>query len=228
MSMTTAVPKFGFKPQYPNGLKGYLVKRGHVMKNWKQRYFVLGNSELKYYTDESCAQLQGGYNLSNVSFLNSTEMEGRKWVIVVEAEKMDSKKTESLAISAASAEERDNWLLALEETIHGGYPSVEVKGVWAPFYPSISLSINYPKFVLVDDGNSILPSAAALQPAVNFAGAKDIPSDVYHTLIMINADHCQKGITTNRGIYLHWLVLNIPSNAISKGNEVSFRLLYLF
>lgn len=40
-------------PSAPPKMMGWLQKRGHLVKNWKTRYFVLNNGFIIYYTDAS-------------------------------------------------------------------------------------------------------------------------------------------------------------------------------
>lgn len=56
------VLKFEKQIQHPNapssetpkeGLSGNLIKQGHIVKNWKQRFFKLEKETLSYYSDSS-------------------------------------------------------------------------------------------------------------------------------------------------------------------------------
>ncbi|RQM25715.1 hypothetical protein B5M09_004305 [Aphanomyces astaci] len=48
--------------------RGYLTKRGHVVTNWKMRYFVLRpHASLSYYEDESMAKKLGQVHLAKVA-----------------------------------------------------------------------------------------------------------------------------------------------------------------
>lgn len=42
------------------GLRGWLSKRGHVVRNWKRRYFILTSIGLKYYKKELPIEPYGG------------------------------------------------------------------------------------------------------------------------------------------------------------------------
>lgn len=44
---------------HPNLLTGWLKKQGHVVKNWKSRFFVLNNSVLKYYDKDGQKKSSG-------------------------------------------------------------------------------------------------------------------------------------------------------------------------
>jgi len=46
---------------------GYLTKRGHVVTNWKCRFFVLRNNVLYYFADESCGKKLGQVHLTKVA-----------------------------------------------------------------------------------------------------------------------------------------------------------------
>lgn len=53
-------------PLRPIEYQGYLTKRGHVVTNWKTRYFVLRGDTLQYYQDEDTAR-NGGKMLGQVT-----------------------------------------------------------------------------------------------------------------------------------------------------------------
>jgi len=47
------------KPTLPTVRKGWMMKEGHIVKNWKKRHFVLEEGVLIYYEDESCSNEKG-------------------------------------------------------------------------------------------------------------------------------------------------------------------------
>jgi len=55
--------------QYP--VKGWLTKRGHIVKNWLKRYFILTQTSISYYEDEKLSQKKGEY------FFRSGEIKDR-------------------------------------------------------------------------------------------------------------------------------------------------------
>ena len=78
---------FGCRSRFASGHSGTLMKRGHVVKNWKRRFFVLKNQELKYYTDESLSSLKGEYILSRTSVILEQEgdIDGHHYLLVLQA-----------------------------------------------------------------------------------------------------------------------------------------------
>ncbi len=44
--------------------EGWLIKQGHVVKNWKQRWFVLANSELSYFKTKDDSKAAGVIDLA--------------------------------------------------------------------------------------------------------------------------------------------------------------------
>jgi hypothetical protein len=50
---------------------GYLTKQGHVMKNWRRRYFVLTSKAFSYYVDESMKRHKGSVNIINAQIADS-------------------------------------------------------------------------------------------------------------------------------------------------------------
>lgn len=54
-----------------------LTMSGHVVKNWNTRYFIIKDSELCYFTDNTQSKMKGKISLSN-STLELVAMEGRE------------------------------------------------------------------------------------------------------------------------------------------------------
>ena len=46
--------------------QGYLVKQGHIIRNWKKRSFVLMRDELKYYKSETEKKPQGKIRMADI------------------------------------------------------------------------------------------------------------------------------------------------------------------
>eukprot|EP00736_Rhodelphis_marinus_P010304 Rmarinus@m.2661 len=52
-----------FVPQKNIIKEGYLLKEGHLKKNWKKRWFVVSPSEITYYEDHTKKRLKGSVPL---------------------------------------------------------------------------------------------------------------------------------------------------------------------
>ncbi|XP_054827869.1 pleckstrin-2 isoform X1 [Eublepharis macularius] len=101
--------------------EGFLVKKGHVVHNWKARWFVLLQDRLLYY------KLVGGKK--EVSPKGSIlldcctitcpclEFENRPLVI-----KLNTKNNTAYFLDSCSREERDAWALDITGAIHAGNP----------------------------------------------------------------------------------------------------------
>ncbi|ETV75848.1 hypothetical protein, variant [Aphanomyces astaci] len=103
---------------------GWLYKLGHVRKNWKRRFFVLDGSVLQYFTDDVDAttpkskthKLKGEVLLfhkdTTVHYVD-IHLTGRDYTFAVETSGGDY----SLVLQAASLDEREDWIFAIEEAI---------------------------------------------------------------------------------------------------------------
>ena len=58
-------------------MQGWLRKEGHVMANWKQRFFTLVEDTLTYYEDEECLLKKGSYKLTRDSLVEEGDNEGK-------------------------------------------------------------------------------------------------------------------------------------------------------
>ena len=88
--------------------RGFLVKRGHIVRNWKRRSFALTNTELLYYESETSTQPLGVIRLSEITRVMDQKGKpsfkifttgGRKYVI-----------------QAASEEEKQEWMRSVMST----------------------------------------------------------------------------------------------------------------
>ena len=48
---------------FPPGKSGWLLKRGHFIRNMKKRWFKLVEGQIKYYDDNSCKAEKGSIKL---------------------------------------------------------------------------------------------------------------------------------------------------------------------
>jgi PH domain/WD domain, G-beta repeat len=89
--------------------RGYLTKRGRVVKNWKRRYFVLSKGSLSYYENEDSVVPKGTMSLYGAA------------VVYVEPPKIDrsncieiTNPARSLFVSADTREELQGWALTIQ------------------------------------------------------------------------------------------------------------------
>ncbi|XP_068938537.1 pleckstrin-2 isoform X2 [Petaurus breviceps papuanus] len=101
--------------------EGFLVKRGHIVHNWKVRWFVLRQNTLLYY------KLEGGRKGASpkgqilLDGCNITcpclEYENRPLLI-----KLRTRTSTDYFLEACSREERDAWAFEITGAIHAGQP----------------------------------------------------------------------------------------------------------
>lgn len=215
---------FGYKPNFPNGLTGYLTKQGHNVKNWKRRYCVLKDGELKYYTDESRVSLKGSYKINSqsiVSYINN-EYDGHDNILTLKSQRTGCGVI-TLFLSALTLVEREKWYQAFSEIIRGGFPVVLQPEIWSThFVPIAELSVKYGECI-VDDGNILKPSNMDAPPCVQFNlynkanNSSDRMNIDCYTLLMVDIDYPSRA-DINRRMYLHWAVTDIQINADGSAN----------
>ena len=87
--------------------QGYLLKRGHVRKNWKKRWFVLMPGELKYYISDEKEEVMGTCYLTRISKVRlvhgQSSMDNRFMVTC-------GRTAKDFEISAESEKDRDIWM----------------------------------------------------------------------------------------------------------------------
>ncbi|XP_056326693.1 pleckstrin-2 [Danio aesculapii] len=113
----------GTEPENSGVLKeGFLVKRGHVVQNWKVRWFALKSDRLLYYKYEagkrdSCHR--GTILLRNCKITCPyLEYENRPLVI-----KLETNTSEEHFLEACMREERDEWAAAIDAAVQKLSPS---------------------------------------------------------------------------------------------------------
>lgn len=85
------------------------------------------------------------------------------------------------------------------------------------FYPVLKLDVGYTqdsdKIVPVHRGNIVTPTEASSKPNVEYSSKPDS----LWTLAMVGLDGHLENVESQ---YIHWLVTNIPSNEVHKGDEI--------
>ncbi|XP_074092184.1 pleckstrin-2 [Macrotis lagotis] len=101
--------------------EGFLVKRGHIVHNWKVRWFVLRQNTLLYYKLEG---VRKGASPKGCIFLDGCtitcpclEYENRPLLI-----KLRTRTATDYFLEACSREERDAWAFEITGAIHAGQP----------------------------------------------------------------------------------------------------------
>ncbi|TDH69622.1 hypothetical protein CCR75_009124 [Bremia lactucae] len=110
-------PSFNaFDDAFLDSMSGWLRKRGHVRKNWKERYFVLEKSVLRYYTDSCCTKLKGEVLLfhphARVHYVDVHVAGGRdaSFAIQIGPEY-------TLLLQAPQLRDRENWMYCIEDAL---------------------------------------------------------------------------------------------------------------
>ncbi|KAM6359779.1 pleckstrin-2 isoform 3-T3 [Alca torda] len=101
--------------------EGFLVKRGHIVRNWKVRWFVLLQDKLLYYKIEGGKKEphpKGKILLDGCTITcPCLEYENRPLLI-----KLKTKTNTDYFLECCSREERDSWALDITGAIHAGHP----------------------------------------------------------------------------------------------------------
>jgi hypothetical protein len=94
-------------------MEGYVVKRGHIISNWKSRWLVVGNGELCYYADHSKSQLKKRVELNQeVVVEKMPALTGQNYVFLISfPQKWD------LIASTANEELRNKWINTIRSEV---------------------------------------------------------------------------------------------------------------
>jgi hypothetical protein len=100
-------------------MEGFVTKRGHLITNWKVRWFLLENGEIKYYTDRTMQILKGRYILRKESIITyHADMGLNKNVILIFTTSHPFRK-KALYFSCESAESKTAWFDGITRQIEG-------------------------------------------------------------------------------------------------------------
>lgn len=218
--MSSPIVDENLEPKYRQGFRGVLEKRGHFFKNWKERYFTLTPEDrsMKYYADSSLTQLKGDHSLKeNTSISIVGEFEGHKNVILIKTGE------EELYFSAKDAPLCQEWYDALMECSRGGFPWVTQAAIWGTgFAPRANMFVRFGTGAIKPNGNmsksTITAQETAAAPNISFS----VPDQSsYFTLVAFSPDYISDKDLTQTSTMFSWVVVNIPGNQSSSGDEVS-------
>ncbi|CEG48905.1 hypothetical protein L916_14948 [Plasmopara halstedii] len=123
-----------FDDAFLDSMSGWLRKRGHVCKNWKDRYFVLHKSVLRYYSDACCTKLKGEVLLFHpqtcVHYVDVHVTGGRDASFAIQ---VGSEYT--LLLQAERLSDRENWMYCIEDALlcRDSYQNQQVADGGIPF-----------------------------------------------------------------------------------------------
>ncbi|XP_048861946.1 differentially expressed in FDCP 6 isoform X2 [Brienomyrus brachyistius] len=102
-----------FQEMYHNVLKkGYMWKKGHMRRNWTERWFVLKSSNISYYVSEDLKEKKGEIPLDKDCVVESLpDKEGRRCLLCVKTP------TRAYEISASDQKQRVEWIQAIQTAL---------------------------------------------------------------------------------------------------------------
>ncbi|XP_030071071.1 pleckstrin-2 [Microcaecilia unicolor] len=150
--------------QQENGIlkEGFLVKRGHIIHNWKARWFVLQATKLSYYKVEG-GRRKGSCQKGDILLDGCTitcpylDYESRPLVI-----KLKTKTCTEYFLEACSREDRDAWAADITEAIRSLSPEQSQK--LSPRDHSFKLPTNISLNHIVD---KMRDSSSGIKPITN-------------------------------------------------------------
>lgn len=215
------IDSFGNLHKFLGGHRGRLYQKGHVIKNWKPRFFVLEKKRIKCFADETLFRMNGELVINDDTLIYDIpgEVEGRKFVFYVSA-KYATSTDEILYLSAQSLRDKMEWMEAITDAIHNGFKLIDQPEIWTePFYPSVDVCVSYAKnTIFVEYGNMLKPSMVETIPSVSLRFTD--PNGIY-SLILVDLDSVHSE-TENKTAFLHWGIVNISGLDLSTGVEVGF------
>ncbi|KTF90375.1 hypothetical protein cypCar_00003676 [Cyprinus carpio] len=102
-----------FMEMYHNIIKkGYLLKKGHVRRNWQERWFVLKPSSVTYYVNEDLKEKKGEILLEESSVVeNLPDKDGRRCLFCVKTP------FRTYEMSASNVKQRVDWVQAMQTAL---------------------------------------------------------------------------------------------------------------
>lgn len=95
----------------PDMKKGYMLKQGHVVKNWKNRFFVLEEGMLTYY-ESSTANAPYGVNKKGEMSLRDVTVSDSKTFVTLSSR---GKNGADLVLEIKYPNEREEWIAAIRQ-----------------------------------------------------------------------------------------------------------------
>jgi hypothetical protein len=91
---------------------GYLSKKGHLVSNWKHRYFVIQGDQVSYYKTQDISQAaKGSFSLSKANIVKLKDDAKSKWlgfIVTVDGGKQFS-------LRSLDSKDREAWIDAMEK-----------------------------------------------------------------------------------------------------------------
>ncbi|XP_026117766.1 differentially expressed in FDCP 6 homolog [Carassius auratus] len=111
-SISAAVEKV-YREMVGNVLKeGYLWKKGHLRRNWTERWFCLKPGSLSYFTSEDCRDCKGVIEVEQSGCVEALpDRDGKRCVFCVKT------LHKTLEISAPDSRQRQEWITALQTSL---------------------------------------------------------------------------------------------------------------
>uniref|UniRef100_A0A7S3GEJ1 non-specific serine/threonine protein kinase n=1 Tax=Palpitomonas bilix TaxID=652834 RepID=A0A7S3GEJ1_9EUKA len=97
--------------------EGWLTKKGHIIQNWKRRWFVLGDGSLSYYANVKDSRPKGSLIVVDGEVEPNTQDKKKECCFSVTG--MNGAKKKTLVIQCESVRERDEWVKAMQSNVKG-------------------------------------------------------------------------------------------------------------
>ena len=177
--------------KYPKA--GELYKEGHIMKNWKSRWFILDIDKqvLSYYEDRTLKEHKGDLHLGHhCTIAEEPDRGGRVFVLSVTGLRKNHHQVTYL--SCGSSHDRSQWRSALEEVAFG--PLISIPELFPdPFRNETRLRIAY------TDTNEYEKSLSSPHdPNHNRSSPKKRSSSVGQNYVVRNGTYIQPMVTNRR------------------------------
>jgi hypothetical protein len=95
--------------------KGFLVKQGHVVKNWKNRFFVLQEGLLCYYESELVNPPYGVHKKGEISLLGARLEVNKNFLSIICKDPKSGKEILGLLLDVRYPNERAEWSDAISQ-----------------------------------------------------------------------------------------------------------------
>jgi hypothetical protein len=123
-------------------MEGFVTKRGHLIKSWKVRWFILDGGEIRYYTDKTLQTLKGRYILRKESIVSyHADMGLNKNVILIFTTSHPFRKR-ALYFSCDGAESKEAWIAAINAQLEALRTGVMVPVAAPNILENLSSRIN--------------------------------------------------------------------------------------